>query len=66
MLIKRNMVKVPGFFASRKSGASTTNSKSAQKPPMVVVCSGKPSSEVIRPDKESVSNFPSANIAPDF
>lgn len=66
MLIKRNMVKVPGFFASKKSGALTTNSKSAQKPPMVVVCSSKPSSEVIRPDKESVSNFPSANIAPDF
>nr|POE70179.1 ribonuclease 3-like protein 2 [Quercus suber] len=49
-----------------KSGASTTISKSAQKPPAVVVRSGKPSPEVIRPDKESVSNFPSANIAPDF
>ena len=60
------MVKVPGFFASKKSGALMTNNKPAQKPPMVVIRSGKPSSEVIRPDKESVSNFPSANIASDF
>ena len=60
------MIKVPSFFASKKSGASTSNSKLARKPPVVVVRSGKPSPEVIRPDKESVNTFPSANTAPDF
>ena len=47
---RRNMVKVPGFFTSRKSGASASNSKPARKPPVVVVCSGKPSPEVVRLD----------------
>ena len=60
------MVKVPGFFTSRKLGASASNSKPARKPPMVVVRSGKPSPEVVRPDKESASIFPSANIASEF
>ena len=60
------MIKVPGFFASRKSGVSTSNSNPARKAPVVVVRSGKPSPEVIRPDKESVNTFPSADIAPDF
>ena len=60
------MVKVPGFFTSRKSGASASHSKPARKPLVVVVRSGKPSPEVVRPDKESASISPSANVAPEF
>ena len=60
------MVKVPGFFTSRKSGASASNSKPARKPPVVVVHSGKPSPEVVWPNKESASISPSANTAPEF
>ena len=63
---RRNTVKVPGFFASRKTGASTTNSEPVQKHPVVVVRSGKPSSEIIHPDKESTRQSPSANLVPDF
>ena len=60
------MIKVPSFFVSRKSSASTSNSKPARKPPVVVFRSSKPSPEVIYPDKESDNTFPSADIAPDF
>ena len=63
---RRNMVKVPGFFTSRKSNAVASTCKPARKPLVVVVRSGKPSPDVIRPNKESASIFPSANIAPDF
>ena len=63
---RRNMVKVPGFFTSRKLNAAAATSKPAREPPVVVVRSGKDSPEILRPDKESASIFPSANIAPDF
>ena len=63
---RRNMVKVPGFFTSRKSNAVASTCKPARKPLVVVVRSGKPSPKVVRPDKESASIFPSANIAPEF
>ena len=66
MLTRRNMIKVPGFFASKKSGASTTNSKSAKKPPVVVVRTRKPSPEVIRPGKESFEVSHSENMIPDL
>nr|POF19791.1 hypothetical protein CFP56_24788 [Quercus suber] len=60
------MIKVPGFFASKKSGGLSTSSVPAKKPPVVVVRSGKPSPVVIRPDKESFEVPNSENIIPDF
>ena len=63
---RRHTIKVPGFFASRKAGASTSTSNPVRKAPVVVVRSGKPSPEIIHPDKESVNTFPSADTAPDF
>ena len=66
MPTRRNMIKVPGFFASKKSGASTTNSRSAKKPPVVVVRTRKPPPEVIRPGKESFEVSHSENMIPDL
>ena len=66
MPTQRNMIKVPGFFASKKSGASTTNSRSTKKPPVVVVRTRKPSPEIIRPGKESFKVSHSENMIPDL
>lgn len=63
---RRYMIKVLGFFASKISGASTTNSRLAKKPLVVVVCTGKPSSEIIRPEKESFEVSNSESIIPNF
>ena len=63
---QRNMIKVPGFFASKKSGAWMTNSKSAKKPLVVVVRIGKPSPEIIRLGKESFEVSHSENMIPNF
>ena len=60
------MIKVLGFFARKKSSVSTTSSRSAKKPPVVVVRTGKPSTMIIRPDKESFEVPNSENIIPDF
>ena len=60
------MIKVLGFFARKKSGVSTTSSRSAKKPSVVVVRTGKPSPMIIRPDKESFEVLNSENIILDF
>ena len=44
------MVKVPGFFAGKKGGVSTKEVGSMKKPPMMVVRSEKPISEIFWPE----------------
>ena len=39
---RRFMIKVPGFFASKKFGVSSTSSRPAKKPLVVLVRTGKP------------------------
>lgn len=63
---RRFMIKVPGFFAGKKSGVSSTSSRPAKKPPVMLVRTGKPSPVIIRPEKENFEAPSSENIIPDF
>jgi len=63
---RRFMVKVPKFFASKKYGASTANSRTAKKLPVVVVRTGKPSLEIIRFEKENPEAYNREDIVSDF
>ena len=47
------MVKVPGFFASKKSDMATGKPRTVKKTPMVVVHIAKPAPKVINLEKES-------------
>lgn len=51
---QRYMVKVSGFFASKKPGALTEKPRIAKNPPVVVVRAGKPMPEIIRLEEESL------------
>lgn len=51
---QRYMVKVSGFFASKKPGALTEKPRTAKNPPVVVVRAGKPMPEIIRLEEESL------------
>ena len=46
------MVKVPGFFASKKSGTLTEKLSTAKMPPVVVVRTGNTTPEIIRLENE--------------
>ena len=60
------MVKVPGFFASKKSDMATEKSRIAKKTPVVVVRTGKPALKAIRLEKESLEVHYEENIEPVF
>ena len=60
------MVKVPSFFASKKSDMATGKPRTVKKTPVVVVRTGKPVSEVIRLEKESLEVHNEENIEPVF
>lgn len=51
---RRYMVKVPGFFASKKPGALTEKPRTTKNPLVVVVRAGKPVPKIIRLEDESL------------
>ncbi|KAF3958281.1 hypothetical protein CMV_016798 [Castanea mollissima] len=60
------MVKVPGFFASKKSGTATKKTSTAKKPPVVVVHTGKTLLEIIKHEKGNLEASEGKNTEPDF
>ena len=63
---RKYVVRVLGFFASKKSDVATEKPKTTKKTPAVVVRTGKPVSEVIRLEKESLEVHNEENIEPVF
>nr|POE96330.1 hypothetical protein CFP56_49730 [Quercus suber] len=63
---RKYVVKVPSFFASKKSNAAPEKPKTTKKTPVVVVRTGKPVSKVIRLEKESLEVHNEENIEPVF
>ena len=60
------MLKVPGFFAGKKSGLTPEKPGVVKKAPMVVVRSGKLVPEIFRTDKESLEAHIEGNMEPVF
>ena len=60
------MVKVPGFFASKKSGKATEKPSTAKTTPVKVFCKGKMMSEIIRLEKENLKAGEGESIKLDF
>ena len=56
------MVRVLGFFASKKFDVATEKPRTTKKTQVVVVCTGKPVPEVIRLEKESLEVHNEENI----
>ena len=50
------MIKVPGFYTQRGKETATAAPPTSSKPLVVVVRTGKPLSEIIRPKKDSPVN----------
>lgn len=63
---RKNIIKVPGFYTRRGKETSATPPSAAEKPPVVVVRTGKPLPEILRPEKESTSNVQQRNNDADF
>ena len=63
---RKNVIKVLGFYTRKMKETLATSSTSLKKPPVVVVCIGKPSPEIIRPEKESTKPLQQENIVVDF
>ena len=53
MSSRRNVIKVLDFYTRKMKETPATSSTPLKKPPVVVVCTRKPSPEIIRPKKES-------------
>ena len=60
------MIKVPRFYTQRGKETATAPPLTASKPPVVVVRTGKPSPEIIRPKKDSPVNTQQHNQSEDF
>ena len=54
MQSRRNSVSVPGFYKTKHVGQKTTSTTKLPEKPPVVIRRGGPTSEIIRPNKESV------------
>ena len=63
---RKYVVRVLGFFASKKSDVATEKPRTTKKTPVVVVRTGKPMPEVIRLEKESLEVHNEENIEPVF
>ena len=60
------MIKVLSFYNRKGKEMATAPPPIASKPPVVVVHTGKPSLEIIRPEKESIVNTQQQNRGADF
>jgi len=63
---RKHVIKIPGFYTRRGKETATAPPPTASKPLVVVVHIGKPSPEIIWPEKESLVNMQQLNKGMDF
>ena len=60
------MVKVPSFYTRKFTEPQLVAKVQPKKPPVVVIRTGKPLSEIIRPEKEITETLLQENNLPNF